>query len=107
MRFPVSFSQQLLWFLDQLEPGVPTYNMPYAMWLDGPLDSRALQRVKRLFRGDGRCPCSDRVVQLIMGGVPAGDGREPLIFGEVGPTQQIFTNPNDPRTEEYVTGKFG
>jgi phosphate transport system ATP-binding protein len=26
---------------------------------------------------------------------------------EVGPTQKIFTNPNDPRTEEYVTGKFG
>jgi phosphate transport system ATP-binding protein len=26
---------------------------------------------------------------------------------EVGPTQTIFTNPNDPRTEEYVTGKFG
>jgi len=26
---------------------------------------------------------------------------------EVGPTEQIFTNPMDPRTEEYVTGKFG
>jgi phosphate transport system ATP-binding protein len=26
---------------------------------------------------------------------------------EVGPTQQIFTNPSDQRTEEYVTGKFG
>jgi phosphate transport system ATP-binding protein len=26
---------------------------------------------------------------------------------EVGPTKDIFTNPNDPRTEEYVTGKFG
>jgi phosphate transport system ATP-binding protein len=26
---------------------------------------------------------------------------------EVGPTQQIFTAPSDPRTEEYVTGKFG
>jgi phosphate transport system ATP-binding protein len=26
---------------------------------------------------------------------------------EVGPTQQIFTTPSDPRTEEYVTGKFG
>ena len=44
MRFPVSFSQQRLWFLDQLEPGEPTYNMPFAIWLDGPLDSRALQR---------------------------------------------------------------
>jgi phosphate transport system ATP-binding protein len=26
---------------------------------------------------------------------------------EVGPTREIFTKPNDPRTEEYVTGKFG
>jgi phosphate transport system ATP-binding protein len=26
---------------------------------------------------------------------------------EVGPTNQIFTNPSDSRTEEYVTGKFG
>jgi phosphate transport system ATP-binding protein len=26
---------------------------------------------------------------------------------EVGPTQKIFTNPDDSRTEEYVTGKFG
>jgi phosphate transport system ATP-binding protein len=26
---------------------------------------------------------------------------------EVGATQNIFTNPEDPRTEEYVTGKFG
>jgi len=26
---------------------------------------------------------------------------------EVGPTEKIFTNPGDSRTEEYVTGKFG
>ena len=26
---------------------------------------------------------------------------------EVGPTEEIFTKPDDPRTEEYVTGKFG
>jgi phosphate transport system ATP-binding protein len=26
---------------------------------------------------------------------------------ETGPTEQIFTNPKEPRTEDYVTGKFG
>ena len=26
---------------------------------------------------------------------------------EIGPTEEIFTTPSDPRTEEYVTGKFG
>jgi phosphate transport system ATP-binding protein len=26
---------------------------------------------------------------------------------EVGPTEMMFTNPSDSRTEEYVTGKFG
>ncbi len=44
MRFPVSFSQQRMWFIEQLTPGEPTYHMPYAMWLDGPLDAGALQQ---------------------------------------------------------------
>ena len=26
---------------------------------------------------------------------------------EVGPTERLFTNPDDERTEQYVTGKFG
>jgi len=26
---------------------------------------------------------------------------------EIGETQQIFTNPRDPRTEDYITGRFG
>ena len=26
---------------------------------------------------------------------------------EVGPTEQVFTMPREPRTEDYVTGKFG
>ena len=34
---------------------------------------------------------------------------EPGVGGlvEYGPTEQIFTNPRDRRTEEYVTGRFG
>ena len=26
---------------------------------------------------------------------------------EVGPTEKLFTAPDDERTEQYVTGKFG
>ncbi|MBD0373583.1 MAG: amino acid adenylation domain-containing protein, partial [Pyrinomonadaceae bacterium] len=41
--FPVSFAQQQLWFLDQLAPGRPVYNLPGAVRFKGRLGVRALE----------------------------------------------------------------
>ncbi|HKI00340.1 MAG TPA: amino acid adenylation domain-containing protein [Thermoanaerobaculia bacterium] len=39
---PLSFSQERLWFLEQLEPGTALYNLPYHARLEGTLDAGAL-----------------------------------------------------------------
>ena len=45
---PLSPGQRRLWLLDQLHPGVPTYNVPYAFRLHGDLDVNALGLALRL-----------------------------------------------------------
>jgi len=41
---PLSYAQQRLWFLDQLEPESTFYNCPVAMRLSGPLNVTALEQ---------------------------------------------------------------
>jgi hypothetical protein len=41
---PLSPAQQRLWFLDQLQPGRPTYNVALGLRLRGALDTAALRR---------------------------------------------------------------
>ncbi|MGW6642429.1 amino acid adenylation domain-containing protein, partial [Streptomyces iakyrus] len=42
-RLPLSFAQQRLWFLDQLDPGSAEYNVPMPIRLGGVLDLPALE----------------------------------------------------------------
>ncbi|HEY0607436.1 MAG TPA: MupA/Atu3671 family FMN-dependent luciferase-like monooxygenase, partial [Herpetosiphonaceae bacterium] len=41
---PLSFAQERLWFLDQMNPESTTYNLPSYIRLHGKLDQRALER---------------------------------------------------------------
>jgi amino acid adenylation domain-containing protein len=40
---PLSFAQERLWFLDQLQPGSSTYNLPLMLPLDGAVNHGAVQ----------------------------------------------------------------
>lgn len=42
--FPTSLGQRWMWLLAEMNSGEPTYNIPWALWLDGALDVSALQQ---------------------------------------------------------------
>ena len=43
-EFPASFGQRRMWLLARMDPDQPTYNIAWALWLDGELDLDALRR---------------------------------------------------------------
>jgi amino acid adenylation domain-containing protein len=45
--FPLSFSQQRLWFLHRMDPDSPAYNIPLALRARGELDAGVLRRALR------------------------------------------------------------
>ncbi len=47
-ELPLSFAQQRLWFLDQMEPGNPQYNIPGAIRLNGTLNIELMKQALNL-----------------------------------------------------------
>jgi len=43
-KLPLSFAQQRLWFLDQLEPGKAFYNVPFAVRMQGNIDRSIIKK---------------------------------------------------------------
>ena len=46
-RLPLSYAQQRLWFLEQMEPGSAIYNMPFALRVSGELAIGVLEATLR------------------------------------------------------------
>jgi len=71
-QVPLSFAQQRLWFLDQMDPGNHLYNIPRAFRLAGTLDIPALERAlndlvarHEILRTNYRLGDADEPVQII------------------------------------------
>ncbi len=91
---PLSFAQQRLWFLDQLEPGSARYNIPGALSLEGSLDAAALetafQRLRErhqvldiVFAVHGDEPVQRRAANAVAPRLPLVDlGGLPTTLGE-------------------------
>lgn len=89
---PLSFAQQRLWFLDQLTPGLPLYNVPLVFDLEGPLNPETLRRaLEELIRRHEPL----RTVFPVDGGIPwqqvLPHGRLPL------PVEDLSSLPSDER----------
>ncbi|MEW6510866.1 MAG: amino acid adenylation domain-containing protein [Bacteroidota bacterium] len=82
-RIPLSFAQQRLWFLDQLEPGNTAYTIPVLLRITGAIDARLLARsVEEIIRRHE----SLRTIIRTEGGQP---------FQEILPPYTVQLEPTD------------
>jgi phosphate transport system ATP-binding protein len=86
---------------------------PEILLLDEPcsaLDPVATERIEELLGGLKRDFTLVMVTHNIQQAARAADRTVFLLMGELieeGPTSDLFTNPKDPRTESFISGRFG
>jgi amino acid adenylation domain-containing protein len=94
-EFPTSLGQRWMWLLAEMDSGEPTYNIPWALWLDGALDVSALQQawdaavdrheaLRTTFRNESGVP-----VQVVHDELAAG----PLLASSV---EQLAADEREP-----------
>jgi amino acid adenylation domain-containing protein len=92
-RNPLSFAQQRLWFLDQLQPGDPAYNIPQAWRLHGALNLAAFERAL------DEVAARHEILRTTFG---VADGQPVQHVAPAGPIQPVFTDlsaEKDPEAE--------
>jgi phosphate transport system ATP-binding protein len=88
-------------------------NDPAVLLLDEPtsaLDSAATERIEALLRALRDTVTILLVTHDLRQAARVSDVTAFLSLGrlvEAGPTERVFTSPRDPRTEAFVTGRFG
>ena len=85
---PLSFAQQRLWFVQQLDPDSSAYNLPEAIRLKGRLNAAALEEALNEIC---RRPENEKPSILLVVGHPAPDCRVPAAGGVKKPLAEITT----------------
>ncbi|MEC4812177.1 MAG: amino acid adenylation domain-containing protein [Scytonema sp. PMC 1069.18] len=91
---PLSFAQQRLWFLEQLEPNSATYHIPEVLWLQGDLNIAVLQQ------------CLDTIVayhEVLRTNFIASNGEPVQMIGEPRSVELKVINIEDCAETEYAT----
>ncbi len=91
---PLSFSQERLWFLTQLDPDSPAYNMPAAVLLEGALD------VPALARSFGEVRRRHEVLRTVYPAVNGEPAQRVLPATDDLPVMDLSSLPEEARTEE-------
>lgn len=96
--FPLSFAQQRLWFLAQMEPDSPFYNIPAALRFTGPLNVAALeQTMNEIVRRHEAL----RTIFVSVQGQPRQQIQSPPLLSI--PVTDLMTLPASVRPEEAAT----